>query len=84
LNLTELVKNAPHPSAARVFIDWIAGKDSQQYLVDQGYLSFRSDVTGTPTNVWDPAKWKPAYGTANLPLDKYNSLLDEMKSIFAN
>jgi iron(III) transport system substrate-binding protein len=55
LNPIGLAKNAPHPNAARVFIDWITSKDGQVYLSTQGggEASSRTDVQNNPA-VFDP------------------------------
>ena len=41
--------------------------------------AIRPDVKND-TAVWDPAKWKPAWGEPNLPAVTYNQELNEMKS----
>jgi iron(III) transport system substrate-binding protein len=80
LNLVDLVKNAPHPAAARLFIDWIVSKAGQQAVVDvTNHTSLRTDVQNDPT-VWDPNKWKPAWGKPILSSSEYNTELQEMKS----
>jgi iron(III) transport system substrate-binding protein len=44
-----LVKNAPHPNAARVLLDWLLSKDGQQVLVElSGRPSPRTDVQNVP------------------------------------
>jgi iron(III) transport system substrate-binding protein len=40
-----LVKNAPHPNAARVFIDFILSREGQEAMGANGYFVPRSDVT---------------------------------------
>jgi iron(III) transport system substrate-binding protein len=80
LNLVDLVKNAPHPAAARLFIDWIVSKAGQQAVVDvTNHTSLRTDVQNDRT-VWDPNKWKPAWGKPILSSSEYNTELQEMKS----
>lgn len=39
-----LVKNAPHPNAARVFIDFILSREGQEAMGANGYFVPRSDV----------------------------------------
>jgi iron(III) transport system substrate-binding protein len=80
LTLIDVVKNAPHPAAARLFEDWMVSKEGQQAVVDiTNHTSIRTDVTND-TAVWDPAKWKPAWGEPNLPAATYNQELNEMKT----
>lgn len=41
-----VMKDAPHPNAARLFISYLFSREGQQFLVDKGYLrSFHPDVT---------------------------------------
>jgi iron(III) transport system substrate-binding protein len=80
LTLIDVVKNSPHPAAARLFEDWMVSKEGQQAVVDiTNHTSIRTDVTNDPA-VWDPAKWKPAWGEPNLPAKTYNDELSEMKT----
>jgi iron(III) transport system substrate-binding protein len=45
-----LLKNAPHPNAARVLIDWLLSKEGQSALVEfGGNISPRVDVDNIPT-----------------------------------
>ena len=77
LNLIDVVKSAPHPAAARLFVDWMVSKDGQTEVVDQtNHTTLRSDVKNDPT-VWDPSKWTPAWGEPMLSPDDYNSELSE-------
>jgi iron(III) transport system substrate-binding protein len=43
-----LAKNAPHPVAAKVFLDWLLSREAQQFLVTRGYCSPRNDVASNP------------------------------------
>ncbi|MFI5894654.1 ABC transporter substrate-binding protein [Actinoplanes sp. NPDC051513] len=80
LTLIDVVKNAPHPAAARLFEDWMVSQEGQQAVVDiTNHTSIRADVKND-TAVWDPAKWKPAWGEPNLPAKTYNDELNEMKT----
>lgn len=80
LNLLDVVKNAPHPAAARLFENWILSRPGQQAVVDDtGHQSIRTDVKNDPT-VWDPERWKPAYCRAVLSSSDYNKEVKEMKS----
>lgn len=64
LDLIDLAKNAPHPAAAKLFMDWMVSKTGQQAdLTLTNHVSLRPDVSNDPT-VWDPAKWQPAWVAA--------------------
>jgi iron(III) transport system substrate-binding protein len=40
-----LMKEAPHPNAARLFINWVFSREGQQFLVSEGQLrSFHPEV----------------------------------------
>jgi iron(III) transport system substrate-binding protein len=80
LTLIDVVKNAPHPAAARLFEDWMVSKPGQQAVIDQtNHTSLRNDVTND-AKVWDPNTWTPAWGDPNLPSATYNQELAEMKT----
>jgi iron(III) transport system substrate-binding protein len=80
LNLIDVVKNAPHPAAARLFEDWMVSQEGQQAVVDvTNHTSIRPDVKNDAA-VWDPSKWAPAWGEPNLPAKTYNDELNEMKT----
>jgi len=78
LNLIDVVAHAPHPAAARVFVNWMVSQAGQTAVIDQtNHTSIRSDVTNDP-KVWDPAKWTPTWGNPMLPSSTYNSELSEL------
>lgn len=82
LTLIDVVKNAPHPDAARLFVDWMVSKAGQQEVVDQtNHTSLRSDVTND-TTVWNPGQWQPAWGTPILSPAEYNQEVQEMNQTF--
>ena len=77
LNLTDVVANAPHPAAARLFDDWLVSQEGQQAIVDvTNHVSIRSDIKNDST-VWDESQWPAAWGDPMLPSDTYNSELAE-------
>lgn len=79
LNLIDVVKNPPHPAAARLFVDWMVSQEGQQAIVDvTNHTSTRTDVKNDPT-VWNPDKWTPAWGDPVLSPDEYNKELTEYK-----
>jgi len=80
LTLIDVVKNAPHAAAARLFEDWMVSQAGQNAVIEQtNHTSIRTDVTNDPT-VWNPTTWVPAWGDPDLPSADYNSELAEMKS----
>lgn len=82
LNLIDVVKNAPHPNAAKLFVAWMVSQQGQQTMVDvTNHTSIRTDVKNDP-NVWDPSKWQPQWGEPNLPSATYNTYVQEMKTAF--
>jgi iron(III) transport system substrate-binding protein len=82
LNLIDVVLNAPHPAAARLFDNWMVSQAGQQAVVDTtNHTSLRPDVTND-TTVWDTSKWPPSWGNPTLPSAQYNSELSELQSAF--
>jgi iron(III) transport system substrate-binding protein len=81
LNPVGLAKNAPHPNAARVLIDWLTSKEGQQFLASQGggEISSRVDVKSNP-RVWNP---KDPYIVVPAPDPaKYNEDVQNFKTTF--
>ncbi len=73
------VAGAPHPNAARVFIDWLLSKDGQQTIIDvSGRPSARTDVKNNP-NVFN-AKW-PMHVLSTPDQAKYKDLVSQYKSL---
>ena len=82
LNLIDVVKKAPHPNAAKLFVAWMVSQQGQQTVIDAtNHTSTRTDVKNDP-NVWDPSKWPPVWGEPNLPADTYNTYVKELKTAF--
>ena len=80
LTLIDVVKNSPHPAAARLFEDWMVSKQGQAAVVSiTNHTSIRNDVDNDP-KVWNPSQWKPACGDPNLSSAQYDKELHEMKS----
>jgi iron(III) transport system substrate-binding protein len=80
LTLIDLVNNAPHPAAARLFEDWIVSKAGQTAVVSiTNHTSIRIDVANDPA-VWNEKQWRPAWGEPNLSSQRYNQELSEMKT----
>jgi iron(III) transport system substrate-binding protein len=75
----DVVKNAPHLAAGELFVDWMVSQTGQQAVIDTtNHTSLRTDVHNDPT-VWNPGKWQPVYGSANISSDQYNQYATEMK-----
>jgi iron(III) transport system substrate-binding protein len=84
LNVVNLVRNAPHPNAARLLIDWLSSKEGQEVIAGQtGRITLRSDVPNNPL-IWDPSKWKPQYDVPNLSASDYNNDADEFSAAIGN
>jgi ABC-type Fe3+ transport system substrate-binding protein len=80
LNLVDMVKNPPHPNAARLFDDWLVSQAGQKVVVEvTNHTSLRTDVDNDAA-VWDTAKWPAAWGDPNLAPATYNQYVAEMKS----
>jgi iron(III) transport system substrate-binding protein len=75
----DIARNAPHPAAAALFVNWMVSQQGQQSIVDTtDHTSLRTDVRNDPT-VWDPNKWSPAWGDASISAGQYNQYASEMK-----
>ncbi len=49
--MTAIAKNAPHPNAAKVFIDWLLSVDGQNALVKAGRIPVRPGIKTNPEGV---------------------------------
>ena len=79
LNPIGLLKNAPHPNAARVFIDWLLSKDGQTYMESLGEQSSRTDVPWNP-RLWDP---KQPFFVVRPPEEaQYGQIVQQFRSLF--
>jgi iron(III) transport system substrate-binding protein len=75
----DVARNAPHPAAAALFVNWMVSQQGQQAIVDTtDHTSLRTDVHNDPA-VWDTGKWTPAWGMASITADQYNQYATEMK-----
>ena len=80
LNPVGVAKNAPHPNAAHVFVDWLTSKAGQSYLANRGggEVSSRSDVTSN-RRVFDP---KRPYLIIDAPDPaRYNDLEQQFRTL---
>jgi iron(III) transport system substrate-binding protein len=74
-----LVKNAPHPNAARVLLDWLLSRDGQNAIVElSGRPSARTDVNNNP-NVFNRKMSIHVIKTPNAA--EYNALVTQYKSL---
>ncbi len=81
LNPIGIAKNAPHPKAAKVFVDWLLSKEGQQFVAQRGggEISSRIDVQNNPA-IWD-AKGK--YLIISTPSSsQYNDLAHTFRTMF--
>jgi iron(III) transport system substrate-binding protein len=81
LNPVGVAKNAPHPNAAKVLIDWLLSKQGQQFIAQEGggEISSRTDVVSNP-QVFNP---KLQYVIVRPPdSTQYNQVVQQFKSIF--
>jgi iron(III) transport system substrate-binding protein len=80
LNPVGVAKNAPHPNAAKVFVDWAVSKAGQNFIVHEGggEISSRSDVHNNPA-VFDPKK--PFVITTMPDSSQYNELAQKFRSL---
>ena len=81
LNPVGIAKNAPHPSAAKVFIGWLLSKDGQQFIAERGggEISSRIDVKNNP-QIWDAKRPYIIISTPNS--SQYNEMERTFRSIF--
>jgi iron(III) transport system substrate-binding protein len=78
LELAGIVKNAPHPNAARVFMDWLLSKRAQQFFADDGRTPTRTDVK-SDTRVFND---KMPYYVLPAPVKgEYNDLVTNFKGL---
>lgn len=76
LNPIAVMKDAPHPNAARLFVDWILSKEGQEIMVSQiGDYSPRDDV--------DPIEGMTPIGDMKVLAPTSIEALAEAKSDFA-
>jgi iron(III) transport system substrate-binding protein len=74
-----IVKNAPHPNAARLLIDWLMGPEAQTMIAATGHTSRRLDVTNN-LRVFDPRK--PAFVMPAPTRAEYNQIVRDYKTLF--
>ena len=80
LNPVGMAKNAPHPQAAKVFIDWLLSRDGQQYIAQRGggEISSRTDVKNNAA-IW---QGNHPFAIIQSPTsDRYNAVEREFRSM---
>jgi iron(III) transport system substrate-binding protein len=75
--LAEMARNAPHPAAAKLFLDWIMSAEGQHQVVSITNHTSLSATGDNDPSVWNPAKWTPAWSTPVITADTYNRYLEE-------
>ena len=73
-----LLKQGPHPNAAKLFTDYIMSKEAQKLIVDMaGYFTAREDVPVSPK----VRKYAPAFSKINIiPMDWKSISLEDTKA----
>lgn len=74
-----IVKNAPHPNAARVLVDWLLGPEAQSMIAATGHTSRRLDVANN-LRVFDPRK--PSFVMPVPSRAEYNQIVSDYKALF--
>lgn len=81
-DLIDMVARAPHPAAARLFMDWLLSKAGQTAIRDiSGRISLRDDIA-KEGNAWNPSKWKPAWSDPSADTTTINKDENELKQAF--
>lgn len=74
-----LAKNAPHPNAARVFLDWLLSRDGQNAMLElSGRPSARTDVNNVAA-VFSPKM--PIHILKTPDQAQYNTIVSQYKSL---
>lgn len=77
LSEVSVVKNAPHPNAAKLFEVWLLSPAGQRAeTAASGKFSLRTNVGDAPSG-WNPNKWKPEYASVTISLNKITAELNE-------
>lgn len=80
INPVALVKNAPHPNAGKLFIDWLMSGQGQNVIVNAtGHAAVSPTAKNDPA-VWNPSKYPPVFAQSDLSGDQYNKLIGEYEA----
>jgi iron(III) transport system substrate-binding protein len=83
-DVIELVRNAPHPAAAELFMDWLLSKDGQTAMHQiSGRISLRDDVANEG-DAWNTSKWTPAWSNPSADTSTINAYLGVLKQAFGS
>lgn len=81
-DVIELVRKAPHPAAAELFMTWLLSQKGQAAVHDiSGRISLRDDVPHEG-DAWNPSKWKPAWSDPSADTKTINAYQSELKQAF--
>jgi iron(III) transport system substrate-binding protein len=75
--LAEVARNAPHPAAAKLFMDWLMSQQGQESVVSITNHTSLDPSAKNDTSVWNPSKWKPAWSLPVITADTYDRYLQE-------
>jgi iron(III) transport system substrate-binding protein len=75
--LAEMANKAPHPAAAKLFLDWIMSPQGQHAVVGITNHTSLSATGDNDSSVWNPAKWTPAWSRPVITADTYDRWLTE-------
>jgi iron(III) transport system substrate-binding protein len=83
-DVIEMVRNAPHPAAAELFMTWLLSKPGQMAVHQiSGRISLRTDVPNEG-DAWNPAKWVPAWSTPSADSATINTYQGDLKQAFGS
>lgn len=72
--------NAPHPNAAKLFVDFFLSKEGQELLVGVGRVPVRSDVKAEPAHLVEGVNMVPS--DASLAENDFKKYFDEYREVF--
>ena len=81
VNPTVLAANAPHPNAAKLFIDFVLSREGQQMMQAFGGVPVRKDVEPDPPRLFRGYKWVIAHPRDYKNYEEIVKLYNEIFSI---
>ena len=83
LAMTGVVKNAPHPNAARLFVDFLLSRKTQELLANRGFLPAMPSVAAkTPDLKPEGGGFTPVYLTPELVTSNFGRWSDVYNKLF--